>query len=306
MNTEPVSDAARQPQSTARTRLVRLCRLIDERAGGVPGALARAFRTFGESRASDGAASLAYYAFFSIFPLSLFLVAAGSFVLDSEQVFQQTVAVVGRLLPASGPLIEANLRQVMRLRGSVGLLGLAGLLWSGLSIFHVLEEHLSRAWPRAARRGYLRRSILALEMAGALAALLLLSLASSAIGSLLPSLRLPWLEQDGFFQTLVQFASSGLAPLLLSFVMYFTLYRWVPNARVGWREAAWAAAMAAVAWQAAIRGFTWYVASSLNQYELVYGSLGTVIALLFWVYLASTITLFGAHLAAALGHRRGD
>jgi len=36
------------------------------------------------------------------------------------------------------------------------------------------------------------------------------------------------------------------------------------------------------------------------QYELVYGSLSTVVALMFWIYLISSITLFGAHLSAVI------
>jgi len=41
----------------------------------------------------------------------------------------------------------------------------------------------------------------------------------------------------------------------------------------------------------------------LVSYELVYGSLGTVVALLFWIYLSATITLFGAHLSAVIDRR---
>jgi membrane protein len=38
----------------------------------------------------------------------------------------------------------------------------------------------------------------------------------------------------------------------------------------------------------------------------VYGSLGTVVALMFWLYLSSMIIIFGAHLSAAIGRHRRD
>jgi len=38
----------------------------------------------------------------------------------------------------------------------------------------------------------------------------------------------------------------------------------------------------------------------LVRYELVYGSLGTIVGLMFWIYLISTITIFCAHLSAVI------
>ncbi len=59
-----------------------------------------------------------------------------------------------------------------------------------------------------------------------------------------------------------------------------------------------------VAWVLLNNGFAWYLSSGLSQYQLVYGSLGTIVALLFWVYLTGTIVLIGAHLTASIQHAR--
>ena len=52
-------------------------------------------------------------------------------------------------------------------------------------------------------------------------------------------------------------------------------------------------------------GFTWYISSGLARYEFVYGSLGAVVALMLWIYFNSLITLFGAHLGAAIARQTG-
>jgi len=39
------------------------------------------------------------------------------------------------------------------------------------------------------------------------------------------------------------------------------------------------------------------------KYELIYGSLGTIVALMFWIYLISNIALFGAHLSVVIGEK---
>ena len=282
----------------------RAYREADRRTGGIVGVLDDAIRRFGECQASDAAAAMAYYTLFSLFPLSLFLIAAGSLVLDSEYVYEQTVGFVGQLLPNSGQLIEGNIRQVIALRGPVGLVGLAGLLWSGLGVFRVVAQNVARAWPRARARSYLGNTALALKMFASLAGLLGLSLASNGIASLLPRLQIPLLGSAEIYGTTLWPALAGMIPWLFSFLMFFGLYRWVPNADVAWREAAWGAAVAALGWQAAFRGFEWYVASGLGRYEVVYGSVGAVVALLFWVYLSSVIALLGAHLSAAIGRRK--
>jgi membrane protein len=86
--------------------------------------------------------------------------------------------------------------------------------------------------------------------------------------------------------------------------MFLALYRWTPSAEVGWKGAIVGALIAALSWELVKGGFTWYVGSGMVRYELVYGSLGAVAALLFWIYISSTITLFGAHLSAAVGRHK--
>jgi membrane protein len=99
---------------------------------------------------------------------------------------------------------------------------------------------------------------------------------------------------------LVQTALSNLVPGIISFLLFLILYRQVPRVPIGWREAAVSAVAAAVAWRLASIGFVWYLRSGLVSYNLVYGSLGSLAALLFWIYWSGWILLFGAHLCSAI------
>jgi membrane protein len=62
----------------------------------------------------------------------------------------------------------------------------------------------------------------------------------------------------------------------------------------------------AAAWELAANGFAWYVGSGLARYRIVYGSLGTVVALLFWVYLSAWLIILGAHLSAAVARHASE
>jgi membrane protein len=284
-------------------RLETAFRWADKLSGGVLGVLKDALQRFGDARASQAAAGMAYYALFSLFPLLLSLVAAGSFILESEEAYRQAVGLVKEAIPISQELIEGNFQQVLRLRGPVGVVGLIGSLWSASGFFTTLAYHINRAWPEAELRNFFERRLVALGMVGSLAGLLALSLVLSAALNLLPRLQVPLWGGVSVYETPLWAVLSNFVPWLFTLSLFLGLYLWVPNAPVERSAALWGALIAAVAWEVAANAFAWYLSSGLARYRVVYGSLGTVVALMLWIYISSWIILFGAHLSAAIAQR---
>ena len=87
---------------------------------------------------------------------------------------------------------------------------------------------------------------------------------------------------------------------VIEFALLLLLYWRVPRVAVWPTAAVWGAALGACAGQILSWGFAWYLASGLAYYDVIYGSLGTVVALMFWMYLSGWVLLFGAHLVVAL------
>jgi membrane protein len=272
----------------------------NDASGGRLQVLRRTFEQFGEARAAQAAAAMAYYAMFSLFPLLLALVAAVGFFVAGERARQEVIGFVETAIPVSRGLISRNVRNVLELRGAVGIVGLVGLLWSASGMFTVLAHNVNRAWPGAEPRSFLGRRLVGLAMVGSLALLLGLSLMSSAVLNLLPRLRVPLWNGVSVYETALWEVVSRLVPWLFTFLLFFGLYLWVPSVAVERRAAFWGAVAAAIAWELVKNGFVLYLGSGLVQYELVYGSLGAVVALMLWNYLGSWIALFGAHLSAAI------
>lgn len=253
--------------------------------------------TFSNTRAAQAAASLAYYAIFSLFPLLLVFVAGGSYFLDNKQVYQKVTQFAQQALPVSSQLIDDNLRQVLDARGAVGLIGLLTLLWSASGFFTSLAYNINLAWPGASRRNFLRQRLVGLGMIAGLVGLLILSLALSSIKNLIPFLQV----DNASFPTLgLWLFISSLGSWLMIFLLYLALYRWVPTTHIHGKAVLWGALTASLAWRLAATGFSWYIRSGLGRYQLVYGSLGAIVALLFLIYIMSLITLLGAHLSAAI------
>jgi membrane protein len=261
-------------------------------------ALVTAVRRALEERAPEAAASIGFFAFFSLFPILLILVAVASSLLSDSQTHEQVLAAILRFVPVSRELVSRNMLAALAARGTVGLVGAIGLLWSSTSAFAILIRNLSRAWPGAAARSALRARLFALALVAALVGLVVLYL---LVKSAVP-LAQNWGRISGAilaFARLFRLAwKAGILGVIFGALML--LYRWVPATRVRWREAAFGSAVATAAFALTTAGFSWYLGSRFERYNIVYGSLGALVALLSWVYLLSLISLVGAHLSAAV------
>jgi membrane protein len=277
---------------------------LNDHTGGVPEIMRDTVERFTNARGSEAAAAMAYYTLFSLFPLLLALVAVGGFFLQQPRVFNEVVSLLGRVFPVSHSLIATNLQQVIQVRGALGAIGLIGAVWSGTGVFSVLSNNVNEAWKSAEERTFLQSRLVGLGMAGVLAILLVLSVVSSTAIDVLSNIQVPILHRLQVYSMPIWQAGSTVIPWLFTLLLFLALYWWVPTAKVKFTAALWAAAVATVAWEAASALFAYYVSSGLARYKILYGSLGSVAALMFWIYISSWIIILGAHLSAAIAQRQ--
>ena len=259
--------------------------------------LETAINSFTEKHAAQASAGLAYYTFFSIFPLMLVFIAGGSYFLDSHEVFTTVTQFIQQALPISRQVINENLEQILKARGTAGIVSFFILLWSASGMFTNLAYNINLAWPRATRRNFLQNRLVGLWMIVGMIGLIVLSLVLTWVTSRLPFINAEHASPIGL---LLLRLLSALGSWLMIFLVFLTLYHWIPTLRVRWSSTLWGALIASLAWKTLIVGFSWYLGSSFGQYQLVYGSLGAIVAFLFLIYIISLITLFGAHLSAAI------
>jgi membrane protein len=128
--------------------LKRRYKQVDNLTDGALEIIRVTFERFTEERGSEAAASLAYYAFFSIFPMLLVFIVVGSFFVDTEVVQSQLLNMLQGVLPGAEDLVIQNINQVLRLRGAVTFLALISLVWSSTSVFNILARNINRAFPK--------------------------------------------------------------------------------------------------------------------------------------------------------------
>ena len=255
---------------------------------------------FSESDASLTAAGMSYYAFFSIFPLLLSLVVGLSYVLEKKTAYEYVIQNVFLVLPSAKELLDSNIQQVLNSRGELGLISVLGFLWSSSSFFSVLAKNINKASFNSQPRKFFGDRIVALVMIAILTLLLGLSLITNLIKSFIPQFDKIFLGDIPLNETVFVRIILGLLPFLASFLLFIGLYRYIPKKKINWKGVIYAAFFAAVCLQLATILFSWLLQIGIVNYELVYGSLGAVVSLLFWIYLICTITIFGAHLSSVI------
>ncbi len=265
-------------------------------------ALRRSIPAFAADHGLTLAAALSYYLVISLFPLILLLLSISGLVLQDGTAQGRIIRQVTEYLPGSEIIVAQTINTVILARGSLGWLAALGLLWTALGMFSVVEEIVDTAWGVTARRGFLRTKLMSLTMFGALAALLLLSVAASSAIRLVAAnpfvVRLASIPSGAWLWNV---AGTGVS-ILGTAAGFILVYRFLPSTRVRWADVWPAGFLVGALWEAGKWGFLWYL--SVADYSSVYGQVGTVVALLVWGYVSGILLVWGAELGSERAHAR--
>ncbi len=239
------------------------------------------------------AASIAYAAILSVFPLLLVLVAVlGRFVEHAHA--QQTVvrALAPYLPPSALAMVEETLVAVAPRAGTAGAVALIGLVWSATALASAARHGLNRVLGAQRERPLWHRKLVELSMvlvAGAFLSVSVLASAAAATSALRPLAT----AVHSLFSTPLAAAAEWAGSVLSSWLAFVAVYRFLPNARVERRLLLLGSVSAVVLFEATKSGFFWYV-GTLASYPVVYGPLVGAVVFMIWIYLVALVLLIGA------------
>ncbi len=244
-------------------------------------------------------ASIAYYTVLSIFPLFLLLLGLGGIYIRHYQLSGRLAVVLERVLPMKPDFILQNLEGISRVYGRVGFASFLLLLWSSAGVFLPLEKALNRAWDVEKERSWLRRRLLALEMALIFGLLILASTVLVGVRAYVHDWVSRWLSTPPSLLTgLAYRILMVLARFSLTLALFVVLFHRLPNRPMRLREVLPSALLTALLWEASRSIFTLLLPRF--NYRHVYGSIGAVVALMTWAYISSAVMLFGARVSGTL------
>ena len=244
---------------------------------------------------NEGATSIAFFTIFALPPLLILVVTIGSFFLEAQKIQEILINVIEENLPIPTETVLVFIENLLAQRTTLGIIGLIGLFWSGSGALSSLTVNIDRAFPDTRRRTIFQSRLIAFLMIGILGFLLILSSLLTTILNLLYQIDLPHINIDPSLRIF-----PSLFAFFFRFLLLLGLYYWIPNTHVRRRAAFWGALIATTAVEITSRGFTWYLQRGLDYYNFLYGSLGTLVALMFWIYLNAQIIIVCAHLTATI------
>ena len=147
-------------------------------------------------------------------------------------------------------------------------------------------------------RGFIKLRLVALGLLFGAGLLFLLALTPTVVAQVIVNNK--FLGMGPFRETIAPLVAVLLAVIGIGInaAMFTVIYRYLPSpsAKVSWKAAGISGGFVALLWEGAKQGFALYTSKYAN-YDKVYGTLGGLIAVVFWIYYTSMILLLGAEIA---------
>lgn len=240
------------------------------------------------------AASIAYAAVMSLFPLFVGLIVLLSRFVERRHAQQAVVsALTPYVPPAALTMMQHALTVMAPVRGTAGIVATLGLLWSALALAGTIAHSLNHVLQVRGSRPFWRRKLVELAMVvlagGFMSISLLVNAAVAALGILAPMV-----AAARFFRSLhVLMTATTIGSWIFSGLTFLMIYRFLPNVRLPLRTLLIGSLTGLLLFEGTKSAFFWYL-RTLASYPLVYGPLVGVVVFMVWVYLAALVLLIGA------------
>ncbi|HJR43562.1 MAG TPA: YihY/virulence factor BrkB family protein [Gemmatimonadaceae bacterium] len=252
------------------------------------------------------AAQTAYYFFFSLFPIFLFLAPFISLIGDEQEIVSWIMSQLAATVPAEAIDVVRNVVvDVVFSPDAPGLMSIGLLLaaWAGSNVFNNLIDALNRAYDVTDTRAWWKKRLIALACVS-VSAILLASAATIMLAG--PDI-VRWLSDRVGLGPVVE-AVWMVLQYVIAFAflvgMMFLIYYFLPNLRQKVRQILVGSVVASLLWVLGTLAFRFYVVN-FGSYNKTYGTIGGVIVLLTWMYLTMLVILIGGELNSELHHGTG-
>lgn len=251
------------------------------------------------TRVFNVAAGLSYYFLLSLFPL-LILLATILGYLPIPNLFNQILDFASRFVPRDAMgLVQKVLHSVLTpSRGGLLSFGIIGTLWAASGGFSAMIDALDIAYDARQSRPMLKQRFLALGLTFMTGGLMALAMVLTLVGNRAGAFLSNQLHLSFVFERSWGLIRWGIivACIVLSMEL---LYFFGPNVKQRFKHSLPGAIVGTILWILISLAVNIYISNFAN-YNKTYGTIGAVIALMFWLYVSSIAILIGAELNSEL------
>jgi membrane protein len=266
---------------------------------------AKAWKT---DNAFKHSAAVSFYTLFSIAPMTIIAVTVAGVFLGREEANRQFTAQVSALVgPASSEMIQKAAEASQADENSVlkTALGVGLMIFGATTVFAQLQDSLNKIWgvrAKPSKSGLMVlviQRLLSLAMVLTIGFLLLVSLIlSTFLTSALGRFESGLLASPALLQ-----AADLVVGFVVITVLFALLFRIMPDVQLRWRDVWLGAAVTAFLFTIGRRLIALYLGHS--TVASIYGTAGSLVALLIWVYYSCAILFYGAEFTRAYRESSG-
>ena len=276
---------------------------------GLAGVWKNSFIAMGEDKITKLSGSLAYYTVFSMAPLLVMIISLCGIFLGREAVEGKIVAQLSGFV---GVDTAMQLQQIIKNASLAGksttaaIIGGITLIIGATTVFAEIQDSINTIWglkPKP-KRGWLKmiqNRLLSFSVIISLGFLLLVSLGVTAI-------------IDGFSERLrsyfpdvtvvVFYILNILITLVVITLIFAVIFKVLPDAKIKWKDVMAGAIATSLLFMLGKFGISFYISKS--NVGSTYGTAGSLVVLLLWVYYSSIILYLGAEFTKAFAIKYGS
>jgi membrane protein len=255
---------------------------------------------------STRAAAVSYNLILAIFPFIIFLFTLIPYI-PIPNLDNQIMLFMGRVLPAGTfDSVGATIRDIVsRPRGGVLSIGFLLTLYAATSGVVALMTAFNASHESKEKRSFLMTRITAVSLTITLVLALFLAIVVLVIGGVVTE----YVVQFGIFNNQIVLFLLTIGRYLLVFGVFAgaisIIYKYGPDVDLKWTFVTPGSLTASVLIVASTLAFSYYVAN-FGSYNKVYGSIGTLIALMVWLNLVMLLVIIGFEMNISLFDLEGN
>jgi len=259
------------------------------------------FKEIGKDSLVNKASSLAYNFMLAIFPGIIFLFTLIPYIPKRIGFQDQLMILLQLILPRQAYLaFETTISEIIKIQnGKLLSFGIVLSVFFATNGLHNLMKAFNKSSLIVETRSWLKQRLIAFVLTCVIAFSLIITIAAMTIGELSLKYINRTLHIQGSFMVYVIGLSRWALLGILYFVTISILYRYGPAHTKKWKLFSAGAWLATILAFLTIWGFSFYI-NHFGSYNKVYGSIGTLIVIMIWLYLNSLILLIGFELNASV------
>ena len=270
-------------------------------------------KRFNRDRCGNFAITISYFAVLCSVPLvALFAFITTRILGDPEVAFRSLGIFSEEFFAQLDPYFFTRVQELSRDVTNLGWFGLAGSLIAGSFLFSNLIYSINFIFKANYQKSFFYNRLMEYLIMFTVGIIMLLSLFITAIWTgIHRAIRESPIVANNINPKIVSLADNFfiqyLIPLTLTFLVFFSIYKLIPEVSVHTRAAVVAAVIGTLLWEVSKRIFAFYVAHfsaiGIVLSKFLKGTLTSIIFFLLWITFSLIILLWAAELAAVLNER---